>query len=60
MNRRGLFHSAARQIPQLSHSYHLYGALLAFRICLNQRTKRDWVGFTRVAMAVSCMSMTDQ
>jgi hypothetical protein len=60
MNRRGLIHSVVRQIPHLSHSYHLYGALLFFRICLNQRTKRDWVGFTRVAMAVSCMSMTNR
>src|ERR1044071_3559097 len=56
MNRRGLIHSVVRQIPHLSHSYHLYGALLFLRIRLNQRTKRDWVGFTRVAMAVSCMS----
>jgi hypothetical protein len=30
MNRRGLFQSVARQIPHLSHSYHLYGALLFF------------------------------
>lgn len=60
MNRRGLIHSVVRQIPHLSHSYHLYGALLFLRIRLNQRTKRDWVGFTRVAMAVSCMSITNR